>query len=60
MAGLRSFSNLESFDARPLHATESRAQMRVHLHWTTPVGPVEDVRDFHLATRRGQMEGRVD
>lgn len=46
--GLRSFSNLEHFDTRPLHATNSEAQMRVRLHWTTPVGPVEDVRDFRL------------
>jgi hypothetical protein len=50
--GLRSFSNLEHFDTRPLHATASEADMRVRLHWTTPVGPVEDVRDFHL-THRG-------
>ncbi len=49
--GLRSFSSLEKYDARPLHATESDAEMRVRLHWTTPVGPVEDVRDFHLAKR---------
>ena len=49
--GLRSFSNLESFDARPLHATNSEAQMRVRMQWTTPVGPVEDVRDFQLAHR---------
>ena len=49
--GLRSFSSLEHFDTRPLHATNSDAQMRVRLHWTTPVGPVEDVRDFHLAHR---------
>jgi hypothetical protein len=46
--GLRAFSNLESYDARPMHATDSEAQMRVHLHWSTPVGPVEDVQDFHL------------
>jgi hypothetical protein len=45
---LRSFSNLESFESRPLHATNDEAQMRVHLHWTTPIGPLEDVRDFHL------------
>lgn len=51
--GLRSFSSLESYEARPLHATGSDAQMRVRLHWTTPVGPVEDVRDFHLV-RRGE------
>jgi hypothetical protein len=49
--GLRSFSSLEGFETRPLHATDSDAQMRVHLHWTTPVGPVQDVRDFKLARR---------
>src|SRR6266567_4555593 len=49
--GLRAFSNMEGYDARPLHATDSEAQMRVHLHWSTPVGPIEDVRDFRLAHR---------
>ncbi len=52
--GLRSFSSLESFEARPMHATDSDAQMRARLHWTTPVGPVEDVRDFKLA-RSGEL-----
>jgi hypothetical protein len=52
--GLRSFSNLESYEARPLHATDSDAQMRVRFHWATPVGPVEDVRDFHLRRRADQ------
>src|SRR5579864_1662549 len=37
--GLRSFSNLERYEMRPLHATDSEAQMRVRLHWATPVGP---------------------
>lgn len=50
--GLRSFSSLERFDIRPLHATAADADMRAQLHWSTPVGPVADVRDFHL-TRRG-------
>jgi hypothetical protein len=45
---LRTFSNLESFDSRPMHATDSEAQMRIHLRWSTPVGPVEEVRDLHL------------
>ncbi len=49
--GLRSFSSLEKFESRPLHATDSDALMRVRLHWSTPVGPVEDVRDFHLTHR---------
>jgi hypothetical protein len=46
---LRSFSALEGFDIRPLHITNEQALMRVRLHWTTPVGPMEDLRDFHLA-----------
>ena len=54
--GLRSFSSLERYDARPLHATDSEAQMRVRLHWSTPVGPVEDVRDFHLVRRGDQWK----
>jgi hypothetical protein len=49
--GLRAFSSLERFDTRPLHATNSEAQMRTRLHWSTPVGPVEDIRDFRLAHR---------
>ena len=51
---LRSFSNLEGFDSRPLHATNDEAQMRVRLHWTTPVGPIEDVRDVRLV-REGDV-----
>jgi hypothetical protein len=51
---LRSFSSLESFDPRPLHATADEAQMRVHLHFSTPVGPLEDVRDFRLV-REGDV-----
>jgi hypothetical protein len=51
---LRSFSSLDSFDARPLHATNDEAQMRVRLQFSTPVGPLEDVRDFHLV-RQGDV-----
>jgi hypothetical protein len=45
---LRSFSSLEGFDSRPLHETNDEAQMRVRLHFSSPVGAIEDVRDFHL------------
>lgn len=45
---LRSLSNLEAFESRPLHATNDEAQLRTHLRWTTPVGPIEDVRDFRV------------
>jgi hypothetical protein len=51
---LRSFSSLEGFDSRPMHITNDEAQMRVRLHWTTPVGPVEDVRDVRLV-REGEV-----
>lgn len=51
---LRSFSALEGFDPRPLHITDEAADMRVRLHWTTPVGPIEDVRDIHLV-REGDV-----
>jgi hypothetical protein len=51
---LRSFSNLESFDLRPLHSTDNDAQIRAHMRWTTPVGPIEDLRDFHLV-REGDV-----
>jgi hypothetical protein len=51
---LRAFSALEGYDIRPLHITNDEALMRVRLHWTTPVGPIEDVRDFHL-TREGEI-----
>ena len=47
--GLRTFSSLEKFDVRPIHATDAEADMRVRLHWTTPVGPLEEVRDLHLS-----------
>ena len=46
--GLRTFSSLEGFDLWPLHASPDDAQIRAHLRWTTPVGAVQDVRDFSL------------
>ena len=51
---LRSFSALEGFDPRPLHITDNQADMRVRLHWSTPVGPMEGVRDIHLV-REGDI-----
>lgn len=53
---LRTLSGLESFDVRPIHATDSVAQIRVHLHWTTPVGPLQDVRDLELTHEGGSWK----
>lgn len=51
---LRTFSGLEGFQLWPLHATDTAAQIRATLHWSTPVGPLEEVRDFHM-TRDGNI-----
>lgn len=51
---LRTFSSLESFRLWPLHETNDDAQIRARLHWSTPVGPVEEVRDFRM-TRDGKI-----
>lgn len=45
---LRTFSSLEGFQLWPLHETSDEAQIRVRLQWSTPVGPIEEVRDFRL------------
>jgi hypothetical protein len=51
---LRSFSSLEGFEIRPLHVTADEGQLRARLHWATPVGPLEDVRDFRVV-REGDV-----
>jgi len=51
---LRSFSNLEGFEPHPLHITDDQAEIRASLHFSTPVGPLEDVRDVHLV-REGDI-----
>jgi hypothetical protein len=51
---LRTFSSLEGFQLWPLHETDDDAQIRANLHWSTPVGPLEEVRDFHM-TRDGKI-----
>lgn len=50
---LRTLSSLESWDLRPLHATDDAAEVRAALHWSSAVGPVEDVRDLKLVRRSG-------
>jgi hypothetical protein len=45
---LRGFSGLESWDLRPLHASDSEAEVLATLRWSTPVGPLEDVRDLKV------------
>src|SRR5258708_7138400 len=50
---LRSFSSLAGWDLRPVHATDQEAQVRVTLHWSTPVGSTEEVRDLRTVHQDG-------
>jgi hypothetical protein len=43
---LRTYSTLESFDVWPLHNSGDEATVRAKLHYTTAVGPLDDVRDI--------------
>jgi hypothetical protein len=45
---LRSLSTLAGWDLAPLHETDRDAQIRVVLHWSTAVGPIDDVRDLKV------------
>jgi len=45
---LRTFSSLAGWDLHPLHATDSDADIRATLHWSTPVGAVDDMRDLKV------------
>ena len=43
---LLTYANLESFDVWGLHADNDQANLRVKLHYSTAVGPIDDVRDL--------------
>lgn len=45
---LLSYASLESFDVDGLHAGDQDASVRVHMHYSTAVGPLDDVRDLKV------------
>jgi hypothetical protein len=45
---LRTYAGLESFDVWPVHASDREATVRVKLHFSTAVGPLDDVRDMKV------------
>ena len=45
---LLTYASLESFDVSPLHATDSDADVRIRLHYSTAVGPLDDTRDIKV------------
>jgi hypothetical protein len=45
---LRTFSGLQTWDLQPVRQGQADALIRVTLRWSTPVGPIDDVRDLHV------------
>jgi hypothetical protein len=50
---LRTLSGLQGWDLQPLHLTADQGEERATLHWSTPVGPIDDVRDVHVQRQDG-------
>jgi hypothetical protein len=48
---LRTYADLNGFDAQPLHASPDDAQVRARLRWASVVGNFEDVRDLRVVRR---------
>ena len=45
---LRSLSTLAGWNLTPIHEANNEAQVRAVLHWSTAVGPMDDVHDLKL------------
>jgi hypothetical protein len=45
---LRTGATLDHVDVKPLHQSDSDAEMTMRMHWSTVLGPYEDTRDVHL------------
>ncbi len=45
---LCSYSTLDHFDVRPLHATDDDAEVQLELDWATVVGIATDTRDLRV------------
>jgi hypothetical protein len=45
---LLTYASLESVDVSPLHTGDQESSVRVRLHYSTAVGPLDDVRDLKV------------
>lgn len=45
---LRTYATLESFEVRPLHASDNEAEVRLRMHWSSVVGPFTNTRDLRV------------
>lgn len=53
---LRSYATLESFDLRPLHASDDEAQVQLKMRWSSVVGTFLDTRTLRVV-RNGDRWG---
>ena len=45
---LRTYATLESFDVRPLHASNNEAEVQIRLHWSSVVGAFVNTRNLRV------------
>lgn len=53
---LRTYATLSTFEVQPLHATDSDADVRLKMQWSTVVGPSVSTRDLHLVKNRDKWQ----
>jgi hypothetical protein len=47
-SSLRTYATLDTFEVRPLHATDTEAQVQLRLRWSTVLGTFADTRDLRV------------
>ncbi len=53
---LLTYSTLDKFDVRPLHASANEAEIELKLHWATVVGSSVITRDLHVVKNGDRWE----
>lgn len=53
---LRTYATLDSFDVRPLHASEGEAQVQLKLRWSSVVGSFLDTRNLRVVRNGDRWE----
>lgn len=53
---LLTYSTLDKFEVRPLHASANEAEIELKLHWSTVVGDSTSIRDLHVVKNGDRWE----
>jgi hypothetical protein len=53
---LRTYSNLEKFESRPIHESDSDAEYQVKMHWATVVGDSVSTRNVRVVRNGGDWQ----